>query len=121
MLKGLKSFIALLLIATSSTIQAVHVNHDRTGQVALLPYYTVNNNFITNFTVTNTTSYFKAVRVRLLDSRIGADLLNINLYLSPYDVWNATLRMNPDTGLPNLITEDESCTYPAKAGLPTER
>ncbi|MEW8287194.1 MAG: hypothetical protein AB2697_14495, partial [Candidatus Thiodiazotropha endolucinida] len=60
MLKGLKSFIALLLIATSSTIQAVHVNHDRTGQVALLPYYTVNNNFITNFTVTNTTSYFKA-------------------------------------------------------------
>ncbi|MEW8042676.1 MAG: hypothetical protein AB2788_18435, partial [Candidatus Thiodiazotropha endolucinida] len=117
MLKGLKSFITLLLMTAASTTFAVHINHDRTGQVALLPYYTVNNNFITNFTVTNTTSYFKAVRVRLLDSRIGADLLNINLYLSPYDVWNATLRMNPDTGLPNLITEDESCTYPAKAGL----
>ncbi|MBV2125518.1 MAG: hypothetical protein N0E58_08605 [Candidatus Thiodiazotropha endolucinida] len=117
MLKGLKSFITLLLMTAASTTFAVHINYDRTGQVALLPYYTVNNNFITNFTVTNTTSYFKAVRVRLLDSRIGADLLNINLYLSPFDVWNATLRMNPDTGLPNLITEDESCTYPAKAGL----
>ncbi|MES9849521.1 MAG: hypothetical protein ABW145_14115 [Candidatus Thiodiazotropha sp.] len=117
MLNGLKSIIVLLLITASGTTLAVHINHDRTGQVALLPYYTVNNNFITNFTVTNTTSYFKAVRVCLLDSRIGADLLNINLYLSPYDVWNATLRMNPDTGLPNLITEDESCTYPAKAGL----
>ncbi|MES9976781.1 MAG: hypothetical protein ABW094_21205 [Candidatus Thiodiazotropha sp.] len=115
--KGLKSVIVLLLMAAASTTFAVHVNHDRTGQVALLPYYTVNNNFITNFTVTNTSGMFKAVRVRLLDSRIGADLLNINLYLSPYDVWNATLRMNPDTGLPNLITEDESCTYPAKAGL----
>ncbi|MEW8001086.1 MAG: hypothetical protein AB2795_21295, partial [Candidatus Thiodiazotropha endolucinida] len=117
MLNGLKYFIILLLIAASGTTLAVHINHDRTGQVALLPYYTVNNNFITNFTVTNTTGKYKAVRVRLLDSRIGADLLNINLYLSPTDVWNATLRMNPETGLPNLITEDESCTYPAKAGL----
>ncbi|MES9924511.1 MAG: hypothetical protein ABW152_10480 [Candidatus Thiodiazotropha endolucinida] len=121
MLKGLKSFIALLLMAAASTTFAVHINHDRTGQIALLPYYTVSNksisNFITNFTVTNTTSQYKVVRVRLLDSLIGADLLNINLYLSPYDVWNATLRKNLDTGLPNLITEDESCTYPSKAGL----
>ncbi|MEW8136906.1 MAG: hypothetical protein AB2761_07550, partial [Candidatus Thiodiazotropha endolucinida] len=121
MLKGLKSIIVLLLITASGTTLAVHINHDRTGQVALLPYYTVSNksisNLITNFTVTNTTGKYKAVRVRLLDSRIGADLLNINLYFSPFDVWNATLRMNPDTGLPNLITEDESCTYPAKAEL----
>jgi hypothetical protein len=96
---------------------AVHLNHDRTGQVVLLPYYTVNNNFVTNFTVTNTTGKFKAIRVRLLDSRIGADLLNVNLYLSPYDVWNATLHRNSATGLPNLVTEDESCTYPDKATL----
>ncbi|MEW8231153.1 MAG: hypothetical protein AB2745_12560 [Candidatus Thiodiazotropha endolucinida] len=121
MLNGLKSIIVLLLITVSGTTLAVHINYDRTGQVALLPYYTVSNksisNLITNFTVTNTTSQYKVVRVRLLDSLIGADLLNINLYLSPFDVWNATLRMNPETGLPNLITEDESCTYPAKAQL----
>ena len=117
MLKGLKSFIALLLISSTSTSFAVHVNYDRTGQIALLPYYTVNNNFISNFTVTNTSNKYKAVRVRLLDSRVGVDLLNINLYLSPYDVWNATLRRNPATGLPTLVTEDESCTYPDKATL----
>ncbi|MES9977593.1 MAG: hypothetical protein ABW107_02475, partial [Candidatus Thiodiazotropha sp. 6PLUC5] len=57
------------------------------------------------------------VRVRLLDSRISGDLLDINLYLSPFDIWNATLRKDPGTGLPNLITEDESCTYPDKAEL----
>jgi hypothetical protein len=113
-LKGLKSYIALILITASGGTHAVHINYDRTGQIALLPYYTVNNSFITNFTVTNTSWIYKVVRVRLLDSHIGADLLNINLYLSPDDVWNATLRMNPQTGLPNLITEDESCTYPAK-------
>ncbi|MCU7886360.1 MAG: hypothetical protein KZQ82_19400, partial [Candidatus Thiodiazotropha sp. (ex Lucinoma annulata)] len=117
MLKGLKSFIALLLMVTASTTFAVHINHDRTGQVALLPYYTVNNNFITNFTITNTTGLWKVVRVRMLESRNSGDLLNFNVYLSPYDVWNGTLRKNPTTGLPNLISEDESCTYPPKASL----
>ncbi|MCU7884835.1 MAG: hypothetical protein KZQ82_11625, partial [Candidatus Thiodiazotropha sp. (ex Lucinoma annulata)] len=47
----------------------------------------------------------------------SGDLLNFNVYLSPYDVWNGTLRKNPTTGLPNLISEDESCTYPPKASL----
>jgi hypothetical protein len=115
MLKGFSVFVGLLFITISGFVFATHLNHDRHGQVVLLPYYTVNNNFITNFTVTNTSDLYKVVRVRLLDSRISADLLNINLYLSPYDVWNATLRMNPETGLPNLITEDESCTYPPKS------
>ncbi|MET0021498.1 MAG: hypothetical protein ABW105_15940, partial [Candidatus Thiodiazotropha sp. 6PLUC1] len=115
MLKGFSFFIVLLLVSTNGALFAAHLNHDRTGQVALLPFYTVNNNIITNFTVTNTSNLFKVVRVRILDSLISADLLNINLYLSPYDVWNATLRMNPNSGLPNLITEDESCTYPTKS------
>jgi hypothetical protein len=107
----------MTLMALAVLSDAAHINHDQKGQIALLPYYTVNNNFITNFTVTNRSSMFKAVRVRLLDSRISADLLNINLYLSPFDTWNATLRKDPASGLPNLITEDESCTYPDKQQL----
>jgi hypothetical protein len=107
----------MTLMALAALSDAAHINHDQKGQIALLPYYTVNNNFITNFTVTNRSSMFKAVRVRLLDSRISADLLNINLYLSPFDTWNATLRKDPASGLPNLITEDESCTYPDKQQL----
>ncbi|MES9940869.1 MAG: hypothetical protein ABW104_02640 [Candidatus Thiodiazotropha sp. 6PLUC2] len=117
MVRVLQLIIALLMISTNSLVMAVHVNHDRTGQVALLPYYTVNNNFITNFTITNTTNLFKAVRVRILESKNSGDLLNFNVYLSPYDVWNGTLRRNASTGLPNLISEDESCTYPVKTNL----
>ncbi|MET0081285.1 MAG: hypothetical protein ABW119_22750, partial [Candidatus Thiodiazotropha lotti] len=117
MLKGYQSGILLVFMVVSTLANAVHINHDRKGQVALLPYYTVNNNFISNFTVTNTTRMFKAVRVRIVDSRMAADLLNINLYLSPFDVWNATLRKDPVSGLPNLITEDESCSYPDKSEL----
>ncbi|MCU7944916.1 MAG: hypothetical protein KZQ87_19790 [Candidatus Thiodiazotropha sp. (ex Cardiolucina cf. quadrata)] len=106
----------LLTVATTS-VNGVHVNSDGAGQIALLPYYTVNNGFITNLTITNTTDLYKAVKVRFHESRIGADVFDFNVYLSPYDVWNATLRLNAATGLPNLITEDETCTYPDKAQL----
>ncbi|MES9910743.1 MAG: hypothetical protein ABW150_19875 [Candidatus Thiodiazotropha sp.] len=106
----------LLTVATTS-VNGVHVNPDGAGQVALLPYYTVNNGFITNLTVTNTTDLYKAVKVRFHESRIGADVFDFNVYLAPYDVWNATLRLNTATGLPNLITEDETCTYTDKVIL----
>jgi hypothetical protein len=108
---------AVLLAVSSAIVEAVHLNTDGAGQIALLPYYTVNNNFITNLTVTNTTNLYKAVKVRFHESRLGADVLDLNIYLSPYDVWNATLRLNTATGLPNLITEDESCSYPPKSQL----
>ncbi|MES9826376.1 MAG: hypothetical protein ABW127_18295 [Candidatus Thiodiazotropha endolucinida] len=108
---------AMLLTVATTSVNGVHVNSDGAGQVALLPYYTVNNGFITNLTVTNTTDLYKAVKVRFHESRIGADVFDFNVYLAPYDVWNATLRLNTTTDLPNLITEDETCTYPDKAQL----
>ncbi|MEW8682599.1 MAG: hypothetical protein AB2536_11865 [Candidatus Thiodiazotropha endolucinida] len=108
---------ATLLTIAATSINAVHLNPDGAGQIALLPYYTVNNGFITNLTVTNTTELNKAVKVRFHESRIGADVFDFNVYLAPYDVWNATLRLNTATDLPNLITEDETCTYPDKAIL----
>ncbi|MES9826375.1 MAG: hypothetical protein ABW127_18290 [Candidatus Thiodiazotropha endolucinida] len=110
---------AVLLTITATGVNAVHLNSDGAGQVALLPYYTVNNGFITNLTVTNTTELYKAVKVRFHESRIGYDVFDFNVYLAPYDVWNATLRLNTATDLPNLITEDETCTYPDKAILQT--
>ncbi|MES9969003.1 MAG: hypothetical protein ABW092_03155 [Candidatus Thiodiazotropha sp.] len=112
-----KLIAAILLTIVSFSVKAVHVNSDGAGQIALLPYYNVNNGIITNLTITNTTDLFKAVKVRFHESRNGADVFDFNVYLAPYDVWNASLRMNATTGLPNLITEDETCTYPDKSQL----
>ncbi|MCG8089495.1 MAG: hypothetical protein JAY62_07080 [Candidatus Thiodiazotropha endolucinida] len=110
--------IATLLVASIATPGgAAYINHDGIGQVALLPYYGVNNNNITNINIFNTTNLFKAVKLRFRESRISADVFNLNLYLSPYDVWNGTIRLNPATGVPNLITEDESCTLPSSSQL----
>jgi hypothetical protein len=35
--------------------------------------------------------------------------------MSPFDVWNGTIRLNGTVA--NIITEDETCTYPAKSLL----
>jgi hypothetical protein len=72
----LKTAAAMLPLVTATVVNAVHINTDGAGQIALLPYYNVNNGFITNVTITNTTSLYKAVKVRFHESRDGADFRN---------------------------------------------
>ncbi|MES9943492.1 MAG: hypothetical protein ABW080_00860 [Candidatus Thiodiazotropha sp.] len=115
MLRKSKIAAAILMATATAGVNAAHVNTDGTGQVALLPYYNVNNNFITNVNITNTTGEYKAVKVRFRESRISADVLDFNVYMSPFDVWNGTIRLSGSVA--NIITEDESCTYPDKALL----
>ncbi|MEW8628314.1 MAG: hypothetical protein AB2551_21405 [Candidatus Thiodiazotropha sp.] len=117
MLRKSKIAAAMLMATATAGVNAAFVNTDGTGQVALLPYYNVNNNIITNINITNTTDLYKAVKVRFRESRISADVLDFNIYMSPYDVWNGTIRLNAGTGVANIITEDETCTFPGKALL----
>ncbi|MET0027154.1 MAG: hypothetical protein ABW101_05915 [Candidatus Thiodiazotropha sp.] len=117
MLRKSKIAAAMLMATATAGVNAAHINTDGTGQVALLPYYNVNNNIITNINITNTTNLYKAVKVRFRESRISADVLDFNIYMSPFDVWNGTIRMNNASGVANIITEDESCTFPSKALL----
>ena len=100
-----KSKIAMAVTAASigaigavNTAQAVNVDPDGKGQVMILPYYNVNNNFVTNFGVTNTTDRYKAVKIRFRGSRKSHDVLDFNVYMSPFDQWTATIRMNPENG-----------------------
>ncbi|MCU7904612.1 MAG: hypothetical protein KZQ76_01945 [Candidatus Thiodiazotropha sp. (ex Epidulcina cf. delphinae)] len=115
MLRKSKIAAAMLMATATAGVNAAYVNTDGTGQVALLPYYNVNNSFITNINITNTTGLYKAVKVRFRESRISADVLDFNVYMSPFDVWNGTIRLNGTVA--NIITEDETCTFPGKAAL----
>ena len=90
---------------------AVHVNYDGLGQVLLYPYYTVQNGFDTYIHVVNTTSRVKAVKVRFLEGKNSQEVLDFNLYLSPYDEWAAEL--NKSTNGTIIKTADTSCTAPA--------
>lgn len=91
---------------------AVNLNPDGLGQVLVYPYYTVNGGNSTVVTVVNTTDRVKAVKVRFLEALNSAEVLDFNLYLSPYDVWAANITAAGDDAA-KLVLNDTSCTVPA--------
>ncbi|MBL8515971.1 MAG: hypothetical protein JNM76_03285 [Betaproteobacteria bacterium] len=111
-----KSLCAAVLagIGAAGSMQAgaVNISADNTGQVLLYPYYTVRNGFVTSLTVVNTDQdHTKAVKVRFLEGRNSAEVLDFNLFLSPRDVWTASVVDN-GTGAA-VFSVDRSCTAPA--------
>jgi hypothetical protein len=93
---------------------AVHVSPHGTGQVLIYPYYTVRNvngvAYNTLLTVVNATDQTKAVKVRFLEGRRGAQVMDFNLFLSPNDVWAGAVAATADGA--RLLTGDNSCVLP---------
>ncbi|CAG0961417.1 hypothetical protein BURK2_00757 [Burkholderiales bacterium] len=95
---------------------AVHVNPQGQGQVLLFPYYTVREAeggaFNTLLSVVNTTGSAKSVKLRFREGRNARETLDLNVYLSPYDIWTAALV--PTAAGAALKTADSSCTTPTQ-------
>lgn len=88
--------------------QAAYINSQGTGQVLLYPYYTVQNGNDTYVQITNTSAVGKVVKVRFVESKNSQEVLDFNLYLSPYDVWAGAVTATADGA--KLVTADKSCT-----------
>jgi hypothetical protein len=111
-------------IGVASTAQAVNVSADGLGQVLIYPYYTVRNNasgqaYNTLLSVVNTTASTKALKVRFREGRNSVEVLDFNLFLSPFDVWTAAITpgvaISGSTDYPAQIqSADKSCTIPDK-------
>lgn len=103
-------------IGAAGTASAVHVNPDGLGQVLIYPYFTVrtaataaaSGEYNTYVSVTNTTAAYKAVKVRFLEGKNSREVLDFNLFLSPYDVWTGSVE--PTATGAHLVTADNSCT-----------
>ncbi len=106
-------------LGTVGTAEAVYMSPNRTGEALVYPYYTVQsaagNAYNTYISVVNTTSAAKAVKVRVLEGKTSAEVLDFNLFLSPNDVWTAAIVPSGAgaTAPGHLITADASCTSPA--------
>lgn len=106
-------------LGVAGTAEAVYMSPNRTGQVLVYPYYTVQsaggNSWNTYLSVVNTTTVAKAVKVRVLEGKTSAEVLDFNLFLSPNDVWTAAIVPvdNTATSAGRIITADLSCTRPA--------
>ncbi len=101
----------------SNQAGAVNLNPDGLGQVLLYPYYTVNGGQGTLLSVVNTAAVGKAVKVRFLEGYNSREVLDFNLFLSPFDVWTADVFALSDlaSGLgtgAGILTHDNSCTAP---------
>ena len=96
----------------ASVSNAVNLNPDGLGQVLIYPYYTVNGGNGTLLSVVNTTDEVKAVKVRFLEALNSREVLDFNLYLSPFDVWSAGVIPDGASGPARLVTSDTSCTAP---------
>lgn len=127
---GLMGAAGFAATATAQTAPSMSLNPDGLGQVLIYPYYTTRNGNNTLLSVVNTTGNAKAVKVRFLEGQNSREVLDFNLYLSPYDVWTAALLdgsvvdtncdidnglglgENGQCGVPHLLTTDTSCTVP---------
>ena len=101
-------------LALTGAANAVYVNHDGLGQVLVYPYYTARDGVATLLSVVNTTNNAKIVKVRFLEGKNSQEVLDFNLFLSPFDVW--TGGVTAKSGGAYLTTSDTSCTNPAKSG-----
>ena len=96
---------------------AVALSSEGTGEALLYPYYTARGATNTLLSVVNTTTQGKAVKVRFRESKDSRDVLDFNLFLSPYDVWTGGVTKNVAGDGARLITTDTSCTSPAKSAF----
>jgi hypothetical protein len=84
------------------------------GQVLVVPYYTAQTEHATLINIVNTdTMNGKAVKVRFRGAANSDDVYDFQVFLSPGDVWAASVSQDSASGLAMLTTSDTSCTKPA--------
>jgi len=104
------------MLGAAGVAQAVNVAESGLGNVLIYPYYTVNkdvngNSFNTLMSVVNTTACTKAIKVRFREGKNSAEVLDFNVFLSPFDVWTASITPTAAGG-GHIATSDKSCTIP---------
>lgn len=112
---------AMATMVASNPASAVNISNNGLGEVGLIPYYTVRNGFDTNISVVNTSdTYVVAFKIRFREADNSRDARDFNVFLSPNDVWTATVSMKTKkdgvTGVPVLKVTDGSCTAPMFKG-----
>lgn len=114
MKKSLISLAVAASVAGTAAVQAgQYVTGDKTGEVLLFPFYNADNGNATNMHIVNTQNRVKAVKIRFVEYKNSDEVLDFNLYLSPYDHFAFGVIKDPNGAGAAVITGDNSCTVPA--------
>jgi len=82
------------------------------GDLALVPYYTVENGFNSGIHIINTTAKTQVVKLRYRRGSDSMDSLDFNLIMSPKDEWVGSIQRDDDDRI-FVQTADTTCTAPA--------
>jgi len=100
--------------AAGSIATGLGQSSNNVGSILLVPYFTTQNGNATLLNIVNTDSANgKAVKVRFRGASNSDDVFDFQVYLSPNDVWSASVSQDATTGVSTLVTNDKSCTLPS--------
>jgi len=86
-----------LIVFQCQTIAAVHLSDDGTGEVGIVPFYSVVDGNETHLRVINTGNQYTAVRVNVRTADITAQAVySLNVYLRPHDTWRMAMGQRDD-------------------------
>ena len=104
--------------ARVATAAATELAAGNIGHYLFTPYYSVQGNMNTLLNITNTDMVNgKAVKVRFRGAANSDDVLDFTVFLSPGDVWTASLTQGAD-GRAQITSPDSSCTLPPQSDWP---
>ncbi|MEK9807766.1 MAG: hypothetical protein VW373_06965 [Halieaceae bacterium] len=104
--------VAAAVASVAAGAVAQQVSRTETGDLAIVPYYTVKDGVNTGLHIINTTDSTQVVKVRLRRGTDSKDALDFNVVMSPRDEWTANIGAGGDTGV-HVTTNDTTCTVPA--------
>ena len=107
---GVAAAVASMAAGAMATSSA-KISTGEVGDLAIVPYYTVNNGFNTGVHIINTSDATQVVKFRLRRGADSKDALDFNIVMSPRDEWTGNITAGGANGV-LVETNDTTCTVP---------
>lgn len=107
---------AAVAAASAGFVNVAHsqdpvVANNALGDLAIVPYYTVNGDWITGIHIVNTSDFTQVVKFRFRRAPDSIDALDFNIVMSPKDVYAGFLS-DDENGVISWAADDTTCTVP---------
>ena len=111
---GLAAAVAAVTAGYAGVASATERAAGNLGDLAIVPYYTVQTDWVTGVHIINSSDATQVVKLRIRRGSDSADALDFNLIMSPRDEWTGFLDNDANDKI-FWSTTDNTCTAPLRA------
>lgn len=108
---ALSAAVATATAGYAGVVNAQDISAGNVGDLAIVPYYTVQDSWITGVHIINTTEATQVVKLRFRRGNDSMDALDFNLIMSPRDEWVGYISGEDENSIV-VSTGDSTCTAP---------